>query len=223
MKQKQKLNSPRSKVLLHCALYDDSNADAKKLEKCAFLRDTLFRLGNDALQLCITQEIFVRFPNASESEMHTQRASVLSHDVVAYIMFKAGLHRYFYDQDTISLVKFHALMEEADMNGRALWEDRGGWFLGIDEFVRRMEKNRKGATDQQQLLPKYMGIAGSRLLCQNKLEDWIVEDFNFSMKAVVGALVLAIGMDRMWSCFGPLWEERLLLSAAEIRSHCGPV
>jgi len=217
----EQLESQRAKLLLHCALYDDSNPNEKQLESCAIFRDTLFRVGHEALYLSVSHELYQRYPNASERDMTVQRLSAMSHDVVTYIVFKAGIHRFFFDQTTTALIKFHAIMEEADRLGRDLWSNNNshndndeGWILGLDEF------NKRSGNQEQK--PRYMGIGGGRLLGQKqRLDDSIVEDFNFSMKTIAGALVLAIGMDGMWSCLGPLWEETLLLTAEEIRYHFG--
>lgn len=216
------------------ALYDDSHADEKSLADCALFRDTLHRVGHEALQLTISQEIFNRYPSANERDMTVQRLSAMSHDVVVYIMFKAGIHRLLFDQSTTSLVKFQAFIEEADMRGSVLWSDRGGWILGLNEFYKRCgcrcsatnndntsRVEEESAVSFLQRQPRYMGIGGGRLFGQQRVDDCITGDLCFSMKTVVGALVLAMGIDGMWSCIRPLWEETLLLSAEEIRQQFG--
>jgi len=242
---KRTLECDRAKLLLHCALYDDSHADEQDLIDCALFRDTLHRVGHEALQLAISQQIFHRYPSANERDMTVQRLSAMSNDIVVYIMFKAGIQRVLFDQSTTSIIKFQTCVEEADIRGKDLWTKRGGWILGLEQFYKRFTttstttavttttdttepgcgvnegetSSTLGASTQCQ--PRYMGIGGGRLLGQHRIDWLITGDLSFSMKTIVGALVLAMGMDGMWACIGPLWEETLLLSAEEIRQQFG--
>jgi len=229
------LECDRAKLLLHCALYDDSHANEQGLVDCALFRDILHRVGHESLQLIISQEIFQRYPSANERDMTVQRLSAMSSDIVVYIMFKAGIQRFLFDQSTTSLVKFQTCMEDADIRGTTLWSERGGWILGLEEFYKRFtastEPPARGVVEEgdtssddgvsRPYQPRYMGIGGGRLLGQHRIDDCITGDLSFSMKSIVGALVLAMGLDGMWCCIGPLWEEALLLSAEEIRQQFG--
>jgi hypothetical protein len=74
--------------------------------------------------------------------------------------------------------------------------------------------------DSDSFSPRYPGIAGGRLRGQQKkVEEAVTGDLQFSMKAILGALVLSLGMDNMWNCIGPLFEEVLLLDPAELRKE----
>jgi len=43
----------------------------------------------------------------------------------------------------------------------------------------------------------------------------VSENLAFSMKSLVGALVLSTGLEGMWCCMYPYFEELLLLSPSE--------
>jgi hypothetical protein len=51
---------------------------------------------------------------------------------------------------------------------------------------------------------------------KGKLPESITGDLVFSFKSIIGALVLSIGVDGMWQCIGPIFEELLLLSFDEV-------
>ena len=104
--------------------------------------------------------------------------------------------------------------------GRAEWLKRDGWILpgGVAEYVLRC---RKSQGSPNSLMPHYYGLCGGRLVGRKqKLPESITFDLMFLMKAIVGALVLSIGMDRMWTSIGPLFDEVMLIHVDELRSLC---
>ena len=223
---REMLESHRSKILLFAAIFhdDDENAlldgmqhkpgstdtDAERMLQLTRFRDMLFFVGAYALQLCITTELFQRYPEANESALHTLRARAIVDDLVVYIMFKADIHKTIYRMDPEIIANFKEIMYTADCLGMDVWRDRGGWVLpgGTDEFARRC---RMGAR-----APQYPGCAGGRLYGKkNKLDLKYTEETLFAMKAIIGALVLSSGMERMWQFIGPLFEEVMLLSPKE--------
>ena len=67
--------------------------------------------------------------------------------------------------------------------------------------------------------PQYVGLAAGRLRGQqDKLPDSASEDLQFSMKCIVGALVLAFGVEDAWqNMLRPFFLELLMLSPDELR------
>ena len=186
----------------------------------ALLRDTLVIVGSYALQLCITTELFHRFPDADQNSLHMLRVCAMADDVVVYIMFKAGIHKFLLDQEADSIPKFISIMEMADVLGNAEWLKRNGWIHpgGLSEYAMRCRKSQRSPDS---LKPQYYGLSGGRLVGKKqKLPKSITSDLVFSMKAVIGALMLSIGMEGMWTLIGPLFEEVMLLSIDELRSVC---
>jgi dsRNA-specific ribonuclease len=171
----------------------------------------LHLVGAYALQLCITNELYKRYPEASERDMHIMRACAMSDDVVVYVMMKTGIQATVYGVDSKTIQRFQLKMMIADGSGSEVWKARGGWILhgGVEEYARR---RRCGPS-----IPRYIGIGGGRLRGEKKklpLKD--TEELMFSMKAIIGALVLSTGVDSMWKYMCPLFDELLLLSADDL-------
>jgi dsRNA-specific ribonuclease len=65
-------------------------------------------------------------------------------------------------------------------------------------------------------------IGGGRVLNQNeKLPAEYSRELMVSFKCIFGALVAILGLDRSWSLMGHMFDELLLLSAAELRQKFG--
>ena len=185
--------------------------------RAALLRDTLGMVGSYALQLCITNELYHRYPNVNEHSLHILRVCAMADDVAVYIMFKAGIHKFLLDQRAEGIGEFQFIMEMADVLGKAEWLKLNGWILpgGVLEYASRWQKPWKGTDGPT---PRYCGLGGGRLVGRKqKVPESITSDFMFSMKSIIGALVLSIGVDGMWRCIGPLFEEVMLLSIDELR------
>jgi dsRNA-specific ribonuclease len=242
------LNVQSSKILLLCAIFDDSLNDdsdsassirslskvstlgsvgtdenasfATALENGLFragmMRDTLTLVGAYALQLCITHQVFERNPSIQPKGLHVLRALALTDDCVSYVFMKAGFDAFLYDQQAPALMRFKTEMALSDSIGRKKWDAKGGWivFGGKKEFTKRWTLPSTCTVPE----PQYMGIGGGRLYShpKGKLPESITGDLVFSFKSIIGALVLSIGVDGMWQCIGPIFEELLLLSFDEV-------
>ena len=174
-------------------------------------REMIFLAGAYALQLCITTELFKRYPNANERDLHTLRARAIADDIVVYIMFKAGIQNTVYKMESEIIEDLERKINKADYHGLDLWKAQDGWWLpgGKDEFARRRRMSPSPT-------PQYPGCAGGRLAGKTKKLDLkYTEEPMFVMKAIIGALVLSHGIERMWKCIGPLFEELFLLSPEE--------
>jgi dsRNA-specific ribonuclease len=252
------LDHQRSKILLLCALFDDSlNSDAIDSEntlsrmnssfsqssrtdsssdhdeatgnespvdglfQVALARDSLYCIGAFAFQLSITQELFYRYPDATPGDLHILRGCALADDVVVYIMIKAGVHKTLFDDNAPAVKQLQTKMLVADILGEKLWQERGGWVVGDrEEFRRRCVAF--GCTTDRHPNPKYPGIGGGRLHgTKAKLPEKLTGDLVFSFKAIIGALVLSLGLEGMWLCLGPMFEEAMLLSPEELRNEYG--
>jgi dsRNA-specific ribonuclease len=213
----------RSRTLLFCALFhngdneytSERNADNGMRNLVSFC-EMLHLVGAYSLQLCITTELYKRYPKATEGDMHIMRACAINDDVVVYIMMKAGIQGTVYRMDPKTINRFQLKMMVADCNGSEVWKARGGWVLngGVEEYARRRCCGPS--------VPQYVGLAGGRLhgsKAKLPLDD--TKELMFTMKAIIGALVLATGMDSMWQRIGPLFEELLLLSADELTREYG--
>lgn len=240
----EKFQKQESKILLMCAIFDDSLDDLMSgsfvgstnnaieadgmgqtgrsdlgdgIFRAALLRDTLGMVGSYALQLCITHELYHRYPNVNEHSLHILRVCAMADDVAVYIMFKAGFHKFLLDQGAEAIGKFQSIMEMADVLGKTEWLKLNGWILtgGVVVYASRW---RKPWHRPEPLTPRYPGLGGGRLVGRTqKVPESITSDLMFSMKSIIGALVLSIGVDGMWSCIGPLFEEVMLLSIDELR------
>jgi dsRNA-specific ribonuclease len=225
-------------VLLQCALFDDTlddlshfslgegltsksadqqHVDLEKkklgLVQLALMRDTAFHVGAFGLQLMLTQQVYKRFPRSSPNDLHLLRAVAITNDVVAYIMLKNGLHKALFDQNSESVRLFEQEVLTADKLGQSLWDQNGGWFLGIREFQQRTQLVSR---------PRYPGIAGGRLYGNaKKLPKRLTDELVFSFKTMFGALLLALGLDGAWSCVECLFEELLLLTPDELHREFG--
>lgn len=194
----------------------ESNGSTDRAAKADLLRlsrfrDMLFFVGAYTLQLCITTDLYHRFPEIDEGGLHTLRARAISDDVVVYIMFKAGIHKTVYNLNADIIEDFEAKMIKADTLGMLDWQARGGWVLpgGREEFASRRRTSPS-------LTPQYPGFSGGRLFGNDKKLDLkYTEESMFIMKAIIGAIVLSNGMSQMWNFIGPLFEEVLLLSPVE--------
>jgi hypothetical protein len=131
--------------------------------RAALLRDTLGMVGNYALQLCITHELYHRYPTVNEHSLHILRVCAMADDVAVYIMFKSGIHNFLFDQGAEAIGKFQSIMEMADVLGKTEWLKLNGWVLsgGLSEYASRWRKPWHG-TDP--LTPRYPGLGGGRLV-----------------------------------------------------------
>ena len=188
------------------------------LLRAGMTRDTLAFLGASALQLCITHQLFERYPDLQEGGLHVLRAIASTDDCVIYVFVKAGFDAFLFDQQAQAISSFKIEMATSDSLGLKNWDARGGWILcgGKEEFSKRWT-----LPSDVSPVPKYMGIGGGRLFSHptRKLPEAITADLVFSFKSIIGALVLSLGVDGMWQCIGPLFEELLLLSLEEVRTE----
>jgi dsRNA-specific ribonuclease len=173
--------------------------------------ETLYHVGACGLQLLLTEEVYRRFPSASENDLHLLRAVALTDDVIAYVMVKSDLPKTLLDKQS----PVQHLFEEADIFGQSIWEMKGGWIIGIEEFNRRTNGTNRHR-------PQYPGIGGGRLCSRaEKLPQHLTEGLVLAFKAVFGALVLGLGLDRTWDFIGDMFDELLLLSPQEVRELFG--
>jgi dsRNA-specific ribonuclease len=189
------------------------------LHRPALFRDNLSFIGSYSLQFCVTNELFGRYPESQEGGLSLLRQCSLTADAVVYIMMQAGLHLFLYDQDARCIQRFAKEMNTADAIGRRIWKDKGGWILagGEKEFSRRW-KHPHWPTPTPKPVPCYPGLVAGRLVGRNQtLQAAITGDLVFSFKAIIGALVLSLGVNGMWQIIGPLFEETMLLSEKELR------
>ena len=188
----------------------------KGLFRAGLTRDTLALLGASALQLCITHQLFERNPDVQEGGLHVLRAVASTDDCVVYVFIKNGFDVFLFDKKAPAISRFKTEMALSDSIGRQKWDTLGGWILdgGNKEFERRWTLNSDRVPE-----PKYTGIGGGRLYShqKGKLPEFITADLAFSFKSIIGALVLCVGVDGMWQCIGPVFEELLLLSFEEVR------
>jgi hypothetical protein len=116
------------------------------------------------------------------------------------VMVKNGIHKFLFDQNAKCHELFQDKMKDAE------WVAAG--------------RQKSGAF----VLHSYPGLAGGRLMRSGnvkfaKLDKEITEELMVSFKAIVGAMVLAIGAKKMWNVIAPLFDELLSLSPAALRRH----
>eukprot|EP00562_Extubocellulus_spinifer_P003663 CAMPEP_0178537604 /NCGR_PEP_ID=MMETSP0696-20121128/36679_1 /TAXON_ID=265572 /ORGANISM="Extubocellulus spinifer, Strain CCMP396" /LENGTH=1341 /DNA_ID=CAMNT_0020169845 /DNA_START=174 /DNA_END=4198 /DNA_ORIENTATION=+ len=70
------------------------------LDLVGILRDTLFFVGNYALNLCISIELYKRFPGASPKDLTLLNFCAFTDDILSYILVKSRLYDCLYDQDS---------------------------------------------------------------------------------------------------------------------------
>ena len=209
-------SDPISSLLLQSALYDESNPESFGLESLAKLRDKIFNVGNAALQLSIVSEIYHIYPTSTSGDIHLMKTILMSHDSLAYIFLKNGFHNCLFDENADATDEMKACINKADLLGSKEWAKNEGWVIhgGIKEFQRRVQQH--GYNDCWD--PQYMGLAAGRLIGHTKkLTDDAWEDLQFSMKAIVGAVVLSFGVKDAWDMFRPLFLELIMLSPDELR------
>jgi dsRNA-specific ribonuclease len=199
----------------------NSMNDYSTIQSIGYLRDSLYEVGAHAFRLKLSEEVYFRFPDAKPKELHLLRNVVIADDVVAYVMLKSGLREALYDDSSYDL---ECKMALADVMGNELWEKNGGWVIegGVEEFRRRSKVLRKTSDmkhEASELVPRYVGIGGGRFVGHSKkLEQDLTDGIMFSFKAIVGALVLSIGVDEMWHSIGPFFDELLLLLPSELKA-----
>ena len=176
-------------------------------------RDNLFFIGNYALNLCLSIELYKRFPGASPKDLTLLTFCAFTDEAMAYILTKNDLTQCLFDKDAPSVAQFWLEMKLADKRGTEIWEENGGWWFGIDEYQRRMKNGSYNSGTDDDLQPRYPGLGGGLLVGHlKKLDKVLTEDLAFSMKAICGALVLSFGIDGMWSIVGKWFTEALLLT-----------
>ena len=224
-----KLLSQRTKILLRCALFDasptsDNDGDSsltsasplKGLNLVGICRDNLFFIGNYALNLCISTELYKRFPDVPPKDLTLLTFCTFTDETMAYILTKNDLTKCLFDKDAPTVAEFLLEMKLADRNGAEIWKQNDGWLFGIDEYRRRMKNGIHNNAPNDDLHPQYPGLGGGLLVGYvKKLDKDLTEDLAFSMKAICGALVLSLGVDGMWKVMGSLFSEAMLLSPKE--------
>ena len=207
-----------SKILLEVALFDDDldiedsvelvnesktveNDDVSN-EKCsippellriALLRDTLFIVGNSALHMVLSAELYSRYPSATAGDLHLLRVCGGDcDDLLVYIMIKNGIHLHLYDETNENLNFMVQEIVSGDNLGRERWKKNNGWILnnGTEEFKRRKKNASRWlqVTEQQKMKivnqpPMYVGLGGGRIMGKkHKLKPRLTDDLAFSMK-----------------------------------------
>ena len=216
------LSDPTASLLLYTALFDDaiddeSDPDTIGMESLANLRDKIFHVGNAALQLSIVTEVYKLYPTITSGDIHLLKASIMAHDTLAYICVKNTWHECLFDSNADAPIIMQDYMNESDVLGAELWAKHGGWSIpgGRKEFQRRVKEYYGYCPDKS---PQYSGLAVGRLLGhKKKLPDEASDDLQFSMKCIVGALVLSLGVNEAWDIIRVFFLELLLLSPDELR------
>ena len=96
------------------------------------------------------------------------------------------------------------------------WKKNGGWVIdgGVEKFHMRVQ----AFCGEKLPNPQYMGLAAGRLMGhKEKLPTEVSDELQFSMKCIVGAIVLVFGVKDAWSMFRPYFFELLLVSPEETR------
>ena len=194
------------------------------------LCDTLAFVGNTALRLLVTKALYDRYPLADENDLHLLLACATDHDALLYVMAKRGFLDCFetdQPQDKINrdIKHFREWMAQADRIGLDQWNTTGGWYFGMTTFLERSsvaatDKNRQALDDDGLVGPSYPGIGGGRLLGYEakKSKQAMKAGLVDMCKAIVGTVVLVMGMNDAWSSvLCPMWNELLLLDAEEVR------
>ena len=220
-----KIKSQRfSLLLVHAALFDDSLDEANGdggltgLECLAILRDKIFHVGNATLYLSLVNEIYHQYPGATSGDIHFAKLSVLSDDTLAYVLVKNGLHKCLVDKDSDATSSFTQYMDAAEVLAEEFWKRNSGWIVsgGVEEFHRRVQARRNGNNTING--PCYSGLAAGRLFGEKRaVSKDITGELMFSIKAIVGALCLSVGLKDAWALVRPLFLELLLLSPDETR------
>lgn len=178
----------------------------------ANLRELLSFVGHYALTLMVTRELFLRNPSATAGDLTLLRNAALSYDTLAYIVVNQRLYQAFLHGEEMIPLNLFQHIQQSDRSGKFTWETKGGWFAdgGLKEFRRR-------TADPSMALPQYPGIVGGTLIPYSKLlpqKDTC--DAVYSLRAVVGALTMASGVEQMWEqSMRRLFLEVLLLSVKE--------
>lgn len=219
-------SDPIASLLLHCAIFDDSLEDQgsdymESLDELARLRDVLFNVGNASLQLSIVKEIYNLYPTATSGDIHLFKTSTSSHDVLAYMMVKIGFTSCLYDEHANATSEMRDSVHEADKIGAQHWEANEGWIIpgGQHEFQRRIKSVYSGVSHVAQVEAHYYGLAAGRLWSMQKLPESTTNDLQFSMKTIVGSLVLIFGVDEAWNILRPFFLEIMLISPDEMRNR----
>lgn len=223
------------KILLSCALFDDSMSDAEDdvdmhpSIALARIRESLFFIGDAALHLVLATECYHRYPNASVGDLHLLRCCCIGDEVLAYLAIKYQFDSCLYDQE--SIYQMQSLVKMSDDNGRNDWARKGGWILGKKEFARRWARTwsvdyrhtAPTTCDMSRLetkSPQYPGIGGGILFgSKAPLGKLYTKNLAYAFKSIIGAIVLSNGVRHMWQIMLPMFEELLILSANEIREN----
>ena len=220
-----------TRLFLACALFDDSlesgseDSNAEPPIRVARFRENLFFVGDASLYLALTTECYKRYPTASAGDLHMLRTCCIADDVLTYLMMKHGCYRFLFDQESESTQSLQRLISLADEYGRNAWANSNGWVLGQEEFAKRWESNWWSSVGDNDGKPnhitaKYSGLGGGCLYGESsKLGKFLTQDLAYSFKSIIGALVLSNGVECMWRCVAPMFEEILLLSPEETRQH----
>jgi dsRNA-specific ribonuclease len=218
------------KMVMACALFNDSlESDSDDSLQgnppilLARFRKNLFFIGEAALHLALAMECHRRYPLASASDLHLLKVCCIADDAISYIVMKAGIHHFLYDQesDHRQVQSFKVMVDEADKNGRKAWDRCHGWVLGRGEFAKRWKRRwwANGDGGDPPSLPRYAGLGGGCLYGQDrKVGELVYKQLVYSFKSIIGSMVIAVGLDNMWNIAVSLFEEILLLSPEETRA-----
>jgi dsRNA-specific ribonuclease len=180
------------------------------------VRDMLYHIGAWSLKLCLCKEAYDRYPYAEENDLHLLESVALVDDGIAYIMMKTELHKSFVTTDQHEQERSHVDFEQemviADKIGREIWDTKNGWIIGLDEYQNRAAA-LVGSTCTS-TYPQYPGLCGGRLRRHyDKLPKSMTKHLVASFKALFGAYVLSIGLEKTWNnIFCQYFDEFVITS-----------
>ena len=207
-------------LLLSCAFLDHSGDDgpvpARASERpvsdsstrLRLMSDTLYQFGAYSLQLLLTEEVFNRFPDATVGDLHLLRALAMSDDVIAYIFVKTKWAEAQFDQE--SQCPFEELLAQADTIGQCFFGTRE-WWMGVRN--RRIQSTKSNQQTSTVSWPSWgatlqFHVKGSQ--GANCRSDVFFQDDRWCL-CVCARAGCCVGVYR------PLFDELLLLTAAEVR------
>lgn len=183
---------------LSCALFNSPLPDEehsfslgsfslKEFDKLSKIRGLLCHLGAQSLKLLLSEDIYTRFGSTSSfSELVRLLEITLSHDVLACVMVKKGIHR--------------ALRYTYESPMKRIFAEHGRWDLWVE--------NDYTETCTPQPLSKH----DPRTKCRaNRLSVQHTKALAASFQMIVGALVVGVGVDSSFQMMRLIFDDVFLL------------